>query len=493
MNSLMQQLYMIPGFRNSVLEIDYTSADIPEISENLLYQFQYILNSLKESSKQYFNPKDFCAAFKDWDGNPVNVREQMDAQEYMNNFMDKLEGLISNSQHKNLIKEYFGGVITTEMIGKDTCNHRSERQEPSIDIQITIKNNKDIVEGLDEFVSGELLEKDNAYECDRCEEKITALRRQCIKRLPNVLVISLRRFEFDFETMQRLKLNDKCEFPYELDMEPYTQEGLEAIEKRKDPEFTEAIQLPYPDEYYKYKLKGVVVHMGTADAGHYYSFIKDRTKTDDVWYEFNDAVVKPFNLLDMESEAFGGEEKVQISASTHSSYVYTQTRERISNAYLLFYERDTFFNYADPEGNLPPLRHAASSVEALYNPNAIQKQVRSENERYWRSKNTFVPEFYSFVNNLWNVHSTDEAKTTYFYKFVCNFFLTVLVRSRDHGTTADFLQSLIDKMNRDLALWLSEVFCVSKVHTELLLDCPVGESRRFIMTLLSHAVSLIND
>jgi len=41
--------------------------------------------------------------------------------------------------------------------------------------------------------------------------------------------------------MQRLKLNDKCEFPYELDMEPYTQEGLEAIEKRKDPEFTEAI------------------------------------------------------------------------------------------------------------------------------------------------------------------------------------------------------------------------------------------------------------
>ena len=119
--------------------------------------------------------------------------------------------------------------------------------------------------------------------------------------------------------------------------------------------------------------------------------------------------------------------------------------------------------------------------------------MRSENERYWRSKNTFVPEFYSFVNNLWNVHSTDEAKTIYFYKFVCNFFLTVLVRSRDHGTTADFLQSLIDKMNRDLALWLSEVFCVSKVHTELLLDCPVGESRRFIMTLLSHAVSLIND
>ena len=28
-----------------------------------------------------------------------------------------------------------------------------------------------------------------------------------------------------------------------------------------------------PDNYYHYKLKGIVVHHGTADQGHYYSFI----------------------------------------------------------------------------------------------------------------------------------------------------------------------------------------------------------------------------
>lgn len=107
--------------------------------------------------------------------------------------------------------------------------------------------------------------------------------------------------------MQRLKLNDRCEFPFELDMEPYTQEGLEAIEKRKDPEFTDVIDPIHPPEYYKYKLKGVVVHMGTADSGHYYSFIQDRTKLEDTWYEFNDTVVRPFNISGMEEEAFGGE------------------------------------------------------------------------------------------------------------------------------------------------------------------------------------------
>lgn len=32
----------------------------------------------------------------------------------------------------------------------------------------------------------------------------------------------------------------------------------------------------FPDSYYEYKLAGVLVHMGTADSGHYYSYIKRR-------------------------------------------------------------------------------------------------------------------------------------------------------------------------------------------------------------------------
>lgn len=32
------------------------------------------------------------------------------------------------------------------------------------------------------------------------------------------------------------------------------------------------------DSYYEYQLVGVLVHSGSADAGHYYSFIKDRSR-----------------------------------------------------------------------------------------------------------------------------------------------------------------------------------------------------------------------
>jgi ubiquitin carboxyl-terminal hydrolase 9/24 len=42
----------------------------------------------------YYNPKSFCQAFKDWEGNPINVLEQMDVDEFFNMFLDKVENLI---------------------------------------------------------------------------------------------------------------------------------------------------------------------------------------------------------------------------------------------------------------------------------------------------------------------------------------------------------------------------------------------------------------
>jgi ubiquitin carboxyl-terminal hydrolase 9/24 len=45
----------------------------------------------------YVNPKSYCHAFKDWDGNPTNVLEQMDVEEYLNMFLDRLETAIKGT------------------------------------------------------------------------------------------------------------------------------------------------------------------------------------------------------------------------------------------------------------------------------------------------------------------------------------------------------------------------------------------------------------
>lgn len=68
------------------------------------------------------------------------------------------------------------------------------------------------------------------------------------------------------------------------------------------------------NEKYEYDLIGVTVHTGTADGGHYYSFIRDRTTPNrDKWFFFNDAEVKPFDPNQLAAECFGGEMTVSIS------------------------------------------------------------------------------------------------------------------------------------------------------------------------------------
>jgi len=46
-----------------------------------------------------------------------------------------------------------------------------------------------------------MLEGDNAYLCAQCDKKVSTLKRICIKKLPNHLILVLKRFEFDFDTM----------------------------------------------------------------------------------------------------------------------------------------------------------------------------------------------------------------------------------------------------------------------------------------------------
>jgi ubiquitin C-terminal hydrolase len=49
-------------------------------------------------------------------------------------------------------------------------------------------------------------------------------------------------------------------------------EKLTEDEKIRLQEFEEAKKRP--PSYYEYKLAGILVHRGTSDSGHYYSFIK---------------------------------------------------------------------------------------------------------------------------------------------------------------------------------------------------------------------------
>ena len=166
----------------------------------------------------------------------------------------------------------------------------------------------------------DMLEGDNKYTCSQCERKVRAEKRACFKKLPQILAFNTMRYSFNMITMLREKVNTFFSFPMTLDMSPYLEENL--IQKAQKDE-KERGKKSSPAKESKdanlYRLIGVTVHTGTADGGHYYGFIRDLTvkgtdtptasthPSNNRWYSFNDAEIKPFDPNQIGPECFGGE------------------------------------------------------------------------------------------------------------------------------------------------------------------------------------------
>ena len=281
----------------------------------------------------------------------------------MNIFIDKIEQSVKFTDSERTLKLLFGGKFAQELIGKQ-CPHTKIHDEAFTTVPIEVKNKKSVIEGLDSFIQGDLLEGDNAFLCERCDKKVDTLKRCSLKLLPNVLILVLKRFEFDLETLRRIKLNTYCEFPDEINMENYCQQTLaqrELQKKMKDQNITYDSLSPaqkqtynnfLPQEYYNYKLKGTVIHFGTAEGGHYYSYLSERQDTTKInsqenWFEFNDNVVKDYAKSSLANDTYGGEytgSEVFVIKQGNKEIKFTS---KINNAYVLFYERDEFVDTFD--------------------------------------------------------------------------------------------------------------------------------------------------
>ena len=76
---------------------------------------------------------------------------------------------MKGTPQEKLVDRIYDGKLCTQLIGKG-CPHYSERAEPFHALSIDIKGKVNIVEALESYVSGEMLEGDNAYKCEKCDK-----------------------------------------------------------------------------------------------------------------------------------------------------------------------------------------------------------------------------------------------------------------------------------------------------------------------------------
>ncbi|XP_052027548.1 probable ubiquitin carboxyl-terminal hydrolase FAF-X [Apodemus sylvaticus] len=546
MNSVIQQLYMIPSIRNGILAIEGTGSDVdddmsgdekqdnesnvdprddvfgypqqfedkPPLSKTedrkeynigVLRHLQVIFGHLAASRLQYYVPRGFWKQFRLW-GEPVNLREQHDALEFFNSLVDSLDEALKALGHPAMLSKVLGGSFADQKICQG-CPHRYECEESFTTLNVDIRNHQNLLDSLEQYVKGDLLEGANAYHCEKCNKKVDTVKRLLIKKLPPVLAIQLKRFDYDWERECAIKFNDYFEFPRELDMEPYTVAGVAKLEGDNVNPESQLIQQNEQSESEKagstkYRLVGVLVHSGQASGGHYYSYIIQRNGGDgekNRWYKFDDGDVTECKMDDdeeMKNQCFGGEYMGEVFDHMMKRMSYRR-QKRWWNAYILFYERMDTMGHDDEVIRYISEIAITTRPHQIVMPSAIERSVRKQNVQFMHNRMQYSLEYFQFMKKLLTCnsvylnpppgqdHLSPEAEeiTMISIQLAARFLFTTGFHTKKivRGSASDWYDALciLLRHSKNVRFWFAHnvLFNVSNRFSEYLLECPSAEVR----------------
>ena len=390
MNSILQQFFMIPMLRETLLSIgnDNNIIDKNNLNQNtVLYQLQLLFASLKAYDFKYYDPKNFVLVSK------LSFYEQMDADEYYGQLIDKLENDINNlfdkDKNKNVyldLFKYFFGIKLTDELYFIECDHKRFNESFCYNIQLEVKNYSNIYDSLKNYFKIEIMSGDNKINCEECNTKRVCHKQLKIKNLPNILVISLKRFDYDYRTMTKFKLNNYFEFPPELDMSEYI---INSNNNKNNIENNIS-------EKNIYELTGITIHYGVSDYGHYYDLIK---ASNNKWYVFNDTNIKEFPENDIPKEAFGERDNDNDLDGETSEKANINQKDK-KNAYILIYTKKTFENKFTQTNEyktkliFPPY-NKYSNIN-----NNFKSYIKYKMFKYWTLENLSNSYYQGFIINL---------------------------------------------------------------------------------------------
>ena len=404
MNSVLQQFFMIPFFRNAILSLNIPEnlSEEKEDNDNLLFQLIRMFYYLNYSQKNEYNPKNFVYSFKDYDGNPTQINIQMDAQEFLARFIEKIEDSIKNTNQKYLFNNIFGGSTLQQVkCTNPDCGNISERRDNIHFLSLDIKNAKSVKECLDNFIKEEKIED---YHCEKCDKKITNIKKVLINNIPNILIIHLQRISFSYETFNMVKINSQIKFDKVLNIKEYTVD-----KKNKDDSI-----------YYEYELQGIIIHSGTAQYGHYYSIISNEEKGGlGNWLKFNDSIASKVKYDEILGEAFGNNYDNNQYGSSAYMLIY---RKVIKKPVIINSKNVNESNkkIIEEEKNRRTIKLGNNSYFLYENENsAIEKnkdmnKTKNKNSKNIILKNNFIEaklvSFEEGVNLLINENNSDKEK-----------------------------------------------------------------------------------
>ena len=468
-NSIIQQLFMISDIKEKIYSIDFSKQFKDFVSDNIeksynilnnnnkyninntvdanlqkeiytnffydtifencslfkneLFQTQYLFVNLENTVKQYHTPINLINSFSQaFNNQPIDVRVQQDSEEFLNIFVDRIENLSNN---KSFFNDIFKVEVSNTIISLDeSCPYFSETITPCNSISLDIKNRNNLKDAFNYYIKEEILDGDNKYYIEKYNKKVPILRRISIKKLSKIVIVHLKRFDFDYISFEKIKLNSYLEFPKKFDFSDYYTNYI--LEKSKDELYMKNIDKEInsilnqndneiKNENFKYEICGILLHSGTSlDAGHYLSYIKSNND----WYEFDDSKVTKISEEKAFKDSFGEDKENNSDHESNKNNYF----KRSTNAYMLFYRQKEINNEKINNSNEDKNINTSKYLSCTYNKNnncfnnsiwikEIFKKVHYNNKYFIKLKAYINNDYYNFLKSFFEYNILGKNKT----------------------------------------------------------------------------------
>ncbi|CAB3404322.1 unnamed protein product [Caenorhabditis bovis] len=471
MNATLQQLVHVPGLAAKIISIKGIDPTLKwgDNTTALFTELQKVFAQLVFSKAQACIPCGMWKEFRFEPDVPLNTKQHHDAIDFYSILLDKCDEVIKKLKLPQMFQEKFYGKYSYEKICYG-CWHRYKSPDEEFNCISLALHGDNLQEAIENFLDAHVMEGENAYYCQECNEKKTTLNRTSFLELPSTMTIQLKRFTYDVINNMIKKDNQIFQFPFEIDMQPYMTASRHVPDDQVQALFDDVLYVcndpstPPPSngdcEPLKtaasssnllespqkklfrrhrsstlrlsqsvaaassndlaskdapkpmiYELVGVLAHSGIATAGHYYSFVKERRE------EFKDSCSYGnwYHINDTQTQPMNMDTHEDLWFGGHMNpEIMNEERIRHWNAYVLFYElknddteKENDKLNGSGDGPRPKVTFQCSDVEIKH---PVDDELTSALKLFDEAKKLRLEMFHSMDPNLQEFLNEEHAR-----------------------------------------------------------------------------------
>lgn len=182
--------------------------------------------------------------------------------------------------NQSIVDDYWRG-LELSTVDCQRC-HKQTHTFSTFDLVFAPVGNNRAITLEDSFREHNVVNTLDNFACDTCKRNTKAMQTTCFARMPPLLCLSFRRFDFDKSVGDIRKNTSRVTWDFnEIDLTPFFMRTSEGSSDR-------AFSGPF-----KYECYAVIVHSGgRTDNGHYYAYVRDSSTHDPyAWFRCEDEMV----------------------------------------------------------------------------------------------------------------------------------------------------------------------------------------------------------